>query len=192
MDRPQPQDAQLTEQGPRLRRLSTDGLTPPEIAAIRELLIAAFGTDEEERFTDDDWEHAVGGLHFVLDVGGEIVTHASVVERMLQVDGQPLRTGYVEAVATAPSREGAGLGSLVMTAVTSYIRETFELGALGTGRHRFYERLGWVTWRGPTSVRAADGDRRTPEDDGYLMVLETPSSPAARPVSRDQLRVAFR
>ncbi len=81
MDRPQPQDAQLTEQGPRLRRLSTDGLTPPEIAAIRELLIAAFGTDEEERFTDDDWEHAVGGLHFVLDVGGEIVTHASVVER---------------------------------------------------------------------------------------------------------------
>ncbi len=84
----------------------------------------------------------------------------------------------MEAVATAPSREGAGLGSLVMTAVTSYIRETFELGALGTGRHRFYERLGWVTWRGPTSVRAADGDRRTPEDDGYLMVLETPSSPA--------------
>jgi len=26
-------------------------------------LAEAFGNDEEERFTDDDWEHALGGLH---------------------------------------------------------------------------------------------------------------------------------
>ena len=140
--------------------------------------MAAFGADEEERFTDADWAHAVGGIHFVLDLDGEIVTHASVVERELHVAGRPLRTGYVEAVATASGREGAGFGSLVIADVTSYIRDRFELGALGTGRHRFYERLGWLTWTGPASVRTLEGPRRTSDEDGYILVLPTPSSPA--------------
>jgi aminoglycoside 2'-N-acetyltransferase I len=139
--------------------------------------VAAFGPDEEERFTDADWAHAVGGMHFVLDLDGEIVTHASVVERELHVAGRPLRTGYVEAVATASGREGAGFGSLVIADVTSYIRDRFELGALGTGRHRFYERLGWLTWTGPASVRTLEGPRRTSDEDGYILVLPTPSSP---------------
>lgn len=139
--------------------------------------MAAFGPDDEGRFTDDDWDHASGGIHFVLDLGGEIVTHASVVERELHVDRRPLRTGYVEAVATAPDREGAGHGSLVMADVTSYIRDRFELGALGTGRHRFYERLGWVTWAGPAFVRTTEGPQRTPDEDGHILVLPTPSSP---------------
>jgi aminoglycoside 2'-N-acetyltransferase I len=113
----------------------------------------------------------------VLELDGEIVAHASVVERELHVDGRPLRTGYVEAVATAPERQGRGLGSLVMDDVTAYVRERFELGALGTGRVSFYERLGWLAWKGPTSVRKADGPLRTPEDDGYVLVLPTPTSP---------------
>ena len=59
---------------------------------------------------------------------------------------------------------------------------------LGTGRHRFYERLGWQTWRGPTSVRAPEGMQRTPDEDGYILVLTTPSSPPldpAAPISCD-------
>jgi aminoglycoside 2'-N-acetyltransferase I len=151
-------------------------------------MAVAFGPDEEDRFTEEDWDHAIGGLHFVLDDDGVIVTHASVVERELQIDGRPLRTGYVEAVATAPDREGAGLGSLVMADVTAYIRETFELGALGTGRHHFYERLGWQTWTGPAFVREAGGPRRTLDEEGYILVLATPSSPPfdlADPISCD-------
>ncbi len=150
---------------------------PHEIAAIRVLLERAFGSDEVERFTDDDWDHAVGGVHFVLDLDGEIIAHASVVERELHVDDRPLRTGYVEAVATAPDRQGAGFGSLLMADVTAWIRDRFELGALGTGRQGFYERQGWLTWVGPSFVRTRDGLRQTPEEDGYIMVLPTPSSP---------------
>jgi len=171
------QEVDIAPDGVRLRRVSTPDLTPAETAAVRDLLAVAFGPDEDDRFTDQDWEHAVGGLHFVLDLGGEIVAHAAVVERDLHVDGRPLRTGYVEAVATAPDRQGIGLGSLLMADVTSYIRETFELGALGTGRHHFYERLGWLTWAGPSFVRTADGIQPTPDDDGYILVLPTPSSP---------------
>jgi aminoglycoside 2'-N-acetyltransferase I len=158
--------------------LATNELSAAEIAAIRRLMHDAFGMDRDERFTDDDWAHAVGGLHFVLELDDAIVAHASVVERELQVAGRPLRTGYVEAVATLPDRQGSGLGSLVMSDVSAYVRDRFELGALGTGRHHFYERLGWLTWTGPSFVRTADGPLRTPDDDGYILVLPTRSSPA--------------
>jgi aminoglycoside 2'-N-acetyltransferase I len=161
----------------RLRRVATDELSPAELGAIRAMLIEAFGDEPEVRLTDDDWTHALGGSHFVLDLDGEILSHAAVVEREIRVAGRPLRTGYVEAVATATDRQGRGLGTIVMTAVDDHVREHFELGVLGTGRHHFYERLGWRTWRGPSSVRWPDGLRATPDDDGYLMVLETPSSP---------------
>lgn len=173
---------------PRLRRLSTDELTPADVLGIRRMLQGAFGNEEDERFTDDDWEHAIGGVHFVLDIGGEVVAHASVVERDIHLGDRPFRTGYVEAVAAAPDRQGAGLGSLLMTEVTSWIRTHFELGALGTGRHRFYERLGWLAWAGPSYVRATDGPRRTPDEDGNILVLRTPSSPAldlGAPISCD-------
>ncbi len=161
----------------RLRRLSTPDLSADEVIAIRRLLEAAFGPDEEERFTEDDWQHAVGGVHFVLDVRAQIVGHAAVVERELHLDRQPLRTGYVEAVAVAPERQGRGLGSRLMADVDALIEERFQLGALGTGRHHFYERLGWRTWRGPSFVRSGTGPSRTPDDDGYILVLPTPTSP---------------
>lgn len=161
----------------RLRRLTTPELMADEVRSIRALMAVAFGSDEEERFSDDDWQHALGGVHFVLELDDEIVAHASVVERRLFVGGLPLRTGYVEAVATSPDRQGLGLGSIVMTDVTGYVREGFELGGLGTGRQSFYGRLGWRIWAGPSAVRTPDGERPTPDDDGFIMVLETPRSP---------------
>jgi aminoglycoside 2'-N-acetyltransferase I len=129
----------------RLRRLATDDLTPREVSEIRSVLDAAFGDDDEERFTDEDWDHAVGGLHVVLDIDGEIVAHGSLVERTLEIDHRPVRTGYVEAVATAPGRQGRGHGTSVTRAIGDEILARFELGALGTGSHGFYARLGWET-----------------------------------------------
>jgi aminoglycoside 2'-N-acetyltransferase I len=161
---------------PIVRGRFTEELTADEISRIRDLLWAAFPSGDEG-FTEDDWQHALGGRHFTVVVEGTIVSHASVVERELHVADQPLRTGYVEAVATAPDRQGQGLGSAVMRDAMRYIRATFDLGALGTGKHGFYERLGWKRWRGASFVRAPDGPRRTPAEDGYLMVLTTPTSP---------------
>jgi aminoglycoside 2'-N-acetyltransferase I len=162
---------------PRIRRLATRELTADERGVIRAVLDAAFGPDEEERFTDHDWEHAIGGTHVVLEVDGAILAHASVVERELRLADVPVRTGYVEAVAVDPHAQGRGYGTAVMREVGAIIQVGFALGALGTGSFHFYERLGWRSWRGPSSVRTADGDRPTPDDDGYLMVLATPRSP---------------
>lgn len=147
------------------------------MAAIRAILWAAFPPGEEG-FTEDDWQHALGGTHFLLEIDGAIAAHGSVVERELHVGGVPLRTGYVEAVATDPARQGRGLGTRLMTDVNAHIRAEFEVGALGTGSHHFYERLGWMTWQGPSSVRTAHGLERTPDEDGYILVLATPASPA--------------
>jgi len=140
-------------------------------------MTAAFGEDEEERFADSDWEHALGGVHVLVELDGVIVAHAAVVERELRFGGQPLRTGYVEAVATDPEQQGAGYGTLAMEAIDAIIRRDFEIGALGTGSHHFYERLGWETWQGPGFVRAPGGERRTPDEDGYILILRTPRTP---------------
>jgi aminoglycoside 2'-N-acetyltransferase I len=161
---------------PRIRWLATDRLRPAEVAALKELMAEAFAQDEHGGFTDEDWAHALGGTHFVADESGRIVSHASVVNRDIRVDGRPLRTGYVEAVATAVDRQGHGIGTAVMRAVAAHL-DAYQLGALGTGSHGFYQRLGWETWRGPSSVRTSEGERPTPEEDGYIMVLRTAQGP---------------
>jgi aminoglycoside 2'-N-acetyltransferase I len=169
-----------------IRQLWTDELTASEVKAIRDLLWAAFADDEDGAFTEDDWQHSIGGTHFVLEVDGKIVSHASVVERKLHVGRTPLRTGYVEAVATAVDQQRRGHGTAVMGGVNSYLAQRFELGALGTGSQGFYERLGWQVWSGPSFVRTMNGPQRTPDDDGYILVLKTPASPTldlAAPIS---------
>jgi aminoglycoside 2'-N-acetyltransferase I len=165
-----------------LRTVSTDQLTDAEVARLHELMRDAFAGDEHGGFSADDWEHALGGTHFVLESDGTIVGHASVVTRDIHVDSVPLLTAYVEAVATDPRRQRQGLGTQVMRAVGDFIDDgSWQLAALGTGSQAFYERLGWSVWRGPSFVRTVDGQAPTPDEDGYIMVRRTPRTPALRP-----------
>ena len=144
---------------------------------LRALLDAAWAGKEDE-FSDTDWGSALGGTHVFLEVGGAIVSHASVVGRILESGEHPMRTGYVEAVATRERDRGRGYASELMRAATDLIDERYELGALGTGLFDFYARFGWERWRGPTSVRTDDGELGTPHEDGFVMVHRTPTTPA--------------
>jgi aminoglycoside 2'-N-acetyltransferase I len=162
---------------PLVQRLATSELSDDDIAEIRELMRVAFSGDEHGGFGEDDWEHAIGGTHFLLRDAGRIVAHASVVDRDIRIGGAPVRTAYVEAVATLPEMQGRGFGTAVMREVGDLVAADYQLGALGTGSHHFYERLGWKTWRGPAFVRTAAGEERTPDDEGYILVLFTPQSP---------------
>ena len=120
----------------------------------------------------------MGGVHWLAEADGRLLGHASVVPRVLEADGVPIRTGYVEAVAVDPATQRRGVGSRLMTEAASHIADAYDLGALGTGEHPFYERLGWERWLGPTFERTAAGDVATPDEDGYVMVLRVGSSPA--------------
>ncbi len=170
-----------------MRRATTDELTSDEIAALREMVWAAF-VDDPEPFTEEDWEHSLGGVHFILEEGGRVVAHASVVERELHAGTHRLTTGYVEAVAARRDLQRQGYGSIVMRDVGEYIDDMFPLGALDTGVTAFYQRLGWVVWQGPTFVRTESGLLRTPDDDGNVLVRLTPATPEldlSAPISCD-------
>jgi aminoglycoside 2'-N-acetyltransferase I len=147
--------------------VATAALPPTRLHEVRSLLDAAFDGD----FSDDDWYHTIGGTHVMAVDEDRVVAHASVVARALDLGGRVMRTGYVEGVAAAPGRRGEGLGSSVMGELSAIVRDRFELGALSTDRHTFYERLGWERWRGPTFVRRAGGLDRSEEEDDGVMVL---------------------
>ena len=157
----------------------TDALSSAVLRQVRALMDVAFDDPDEpdEAFGDTDWDHALGGTHvLVLDGDGAVLSHASVVDRIIDVAGRPLRTGYVEAMATQPSAQGRGLGSRVMARIGEVIVARHQLGALATGVHPFYEQLGWERWEGPLFLRRGEEIVRTPEDDDAIMVLRVDRS----------------
>ena len=162
---------------PQVRECTTDALSSAEREVLRAMLGAAYDGD----FADEDWAHALGGVHFMVHEGEAIVAHACVVPRALEIrragsPPRPFPTGFVEAVATVHGRRGQGLGTAVMRAATVLVRERYALGSLCTGSTSFYARLGWERWRGLTFVRDDAGWSRTPEEDDTIMVLRTPST----------------
>ncbi|MEA2453363.1 MAG: aminoglycoside 2-N-acetyltransferase [Actinomycetota bacterium] len=150
-----------------VRALPTTEVSSSMLEEIHQLLVATFEGD----FADSDWEHTVGGIHFIVEDAGVVVSHASVVPRTLEVDSRPFQVGYVEGVGTDITRHGEGFASAAMTAATAYVRSNYEMGTLGTDLFGFYNRFGWENWTGPTYVRRDGGLTRTADDDGYLMVL---------------------
>lgn len=154
---------------------TTATLDDQVLAAARALCERAFGgSGPDDGFDDDDWAHALGGIHVLARDGeGAVIGHAAVVRRVVDAGGTPWRCGYVEAVAVAPDHQGRGIGSDVMAVVSQLVRDGHDLGVLGTGRTGFYVRLGWEPWRGTSWVRDPGTARlrRTAEDDDALMVL---------------------
>ena len=147
--------------------LRTADLAAELLAEVRAVVVAAYDGD----FLETDWANALGGHHVVVTSGGAVLAHAAVVPRTLEVAGRPVRTGYLEAVATATEHRRQGRGSAAVRAATALVRERYPLGALSTGLHGFYGRLGWLRWEGPTAVRRGDAVERTPDDDDGVMVL---------------------
>jgi aminoglycoside 2'-N-acetyltransferase I len=149
---------------------SADELSAADRREIVDLCSAAFQEEMGRLF-----ELLPGSRHVLARRGRRLVGHACWVERWLQPAGmRPLRTAYVEAVATDPALHGRGIGSAVMRRVADEIRG-WEVGGLSPARESFYRRLGWETWRGPTAVRMGEDVVPTPGEE--VMVLRTPLTP---------------
>jgi aminoglycoside 2'-N-acetyltransferase I len=150
----------------------TGHLESATLAAIRTLLDEVFAPVPEERFTDDDWDHAVGGLHAVVREGADVVGHASLVQRRLLHGGRALRTGYVEAVAVRADRQGRGYGTALLDALEPVIDRAYDLGALSaTDRAAaFYRARGWHRWGGRTFALTPRGVERTADEDAGVHV----------------------
>ncbi len=109
-----------------LHTASTHVLTSFFVRDVRALLDAAF----DGVFTDDDWDHAIGGVHVWVTGSRGVISHGSLVERTLVCSGATLQVGYVEAVATEASHRRQGHGARVMRRIGDLIREPYPLGAL--------------------------------------------------------------
>jgi aminoglycoside 2'-N-acetyltransferase I len=157
----------------RLRTAPTADLSRTTLVGVRRLLDEAFAG----RFDDEDWAHALGGLHVLATVDGELAGHAAVVGRQLIAGGRTLRTGYVEAVATSPRLRRRGAGAAVMAEVERLVTGGAELGALASSALAvpFYRARGWTEWTGPTAALTPDGVVETPDE--VVFVLRTAATP---------------
>jgi aminoglycoside 2'-N-acetyltransferase I len=166
-----------------IRTVVTADLTPAETDRLRAFLDDAF----DGRFGDDDWSHALGGVHVLATVDGDLAAHAAVVGRQVMVGEETLRTGYVEAVATGSAWRRRGIGSALMDPVERLVAGGFELGALAASDDgaRLYERRGWLPWAGPLAALTPQGIVPTPDE--QVFVLATPSTPLTLdPTRRDR------
>jgi aminoglycoside 2'-N-acetyltransferase I len=151
-----------------LRTGHTADLAPGTLAAVRALLDRVF-----EDMSDHDWDHALGGVHALVWEDGELIGHASVIQRRLLHGGRALRAGYVEGVAVRADRRRRGHGAALMKALEPVVRGAYDVGALGAtdAAAAFYTALGWEAWQGPTSALTPTGIVRTADDDGSIYVL---------------------
>lgn len=170
-----------------IERVATSDLRPRVLGALNDLWTEAYREDLSRYFED------IGhGVHLIGRRGTEVVSHAMWVERKLYPQGlPPLRSAYVELVATRVADQGKRFATAVMERLADEMRP-FDIGALSPAVPRFYERLGWEMWRGPLFVRGAGdispaSERNSPPDaaqaretpDEFVMVLRTPNTPAA-------------
>jgi aminoglycoside 2'-N-acetyltransferase I len=152
----------------------TEDLTPEFKQTIIDLCVAAHeSTEFEKMFTV---YFPSGGRHFLVWEDDFLASHAVVTTRWAQPDGHPeLKTAYVDAVSTHPSRQHMGFGTTVMRDLAASI-DDYEIACLQTDLRGFYERLGWELWRGPLAGRGEAGRIPTPDQRG-VMVLRLPNTP---------------
>jgi aminoglycoside 2'-N-acetyltransferase I len=152
-----------------VRTAHTADLDAGTLAAARALLDQVFAGE----MTDDDWEHALGGVHALAWEGPNLVGHASVIQRRLVHGGRALRAGYVEGVAVRADRRRRGYGAAMMAALERVIRGAYDVGALAATDEgaRFYAACGWRRWRGPCLSLTPAGVVRTAVADGCVFVL---------------------
>lgn len=144
--------------------------SPTLRAAVLELCEAAYGERLEQYLQD------IGpGRHFLGSVDRRLVAHLMVVQRTLvPVGGSPLRTAYIELVATAPHEQGKGYASALLRYAATQLAG-FDIAALSPTSAAFYARLGWELWTGPLAVRTAAGLDPTPDES--VMILRLPRTP---------------
>jgi GNAT superfamily N-acetyltransferase len=152
-----------------------DRLDPRVRAEIIALCEAAYNEDFSTAF-----EHFTGTVHVIArDREGALASHAMWVTRWLQPEHHdPLRTAYVEAVATAPHRRRCGFGTAVMERLVDAVKAdpAWELIALSPAVPEFYARRGWESWLGPLAIRRDGSIERSPPDE-LVMFQRLPQTP---------------
>ena len=154
-----------------IEHIGSAALTPKLADAVRSLCDAAYNTATAPFF-----EALGAGEHLLGLRDGELVSHLMWVMRWLQPAGQaPLRTAYVEMVATVPEAQRLGYASTLLEQFVPLVGG-YDVAALCPATDSLYGRLGWQFWRGPLSARR-DG-QVLPTLEERVMILRLVQTPA--------------
>ncbi|MFE1404383.1 GNAT family N-acetyltransferase [Streptomyces sp. NPDC058770] len=153
---------------PALRTAHTHQLAPAALDEIRAFLDTAFEGD----FSDEDWDHALGGIHAYIRDDSGVLAHGSVGQRRVVRAGRSYRIGYVEAVAVRADRRREGLGGRVMAALEQVVDRAYAFAALSASEEgaAMYAGRGWWVWPGRIAVQGPHGIERLPEEEGSTYV----------------------
>jgi aminoglycoside 2'-N-acetyltransferase I len=149
------------------RTVSDQQLDDTQHHAIRALLNVAF----DHEFSDEDNDHAAGGVRVIAMDGAQIVGHAALVARSITIAGTLHTVGYVEGVAVLPSYQGQGIGAQIIRQITDMAQRDFVVNMLSTGETDFYAKFGWQRFVGQSFVDDHGTIVRTADEDEGLMLL---------------------
>jgi aminoglycoside 2'-N-acetyltransferase I len=149
----------------------SDALSASDLDEVRALCSDAYREDFTRHL-----DQIGPGSHLLGRREGILVSHVMWVTRLLQPTSlEPLRTAYVEAVATEPAYQRRGYATALLRRLAEEVHD-FDLAALAPSDETFYARLGWEVWRGPLLIRRGRVLEATPDE--TVMVLRLPHTPA--------------
>jgi GNAT superfamily N-acetyltransferase len=134
---------------------------PPETdEAIRRSLCAAFPEKEAAFFAySRAWHGSPPSYSVFLERDRRVVAHAGVVDRVVRIDGTPVRAAGVQNVFVLPESLGGGLSGLVMNAAMREARgRGFDVGMLFCVPQirKVYSRVGWIDLGEREALRIRD------------------------------------
>jgi len=134
-------------------------------AAIRRGLCACFPNDREHFASHRDWHGSVPAWSVVLEEGTEVVAHAAVVDRVIDVGGLSVHVAGVLNVFVLPEWRGKWLVHRVMSAAMEEARRReFDCGLLFCvpALEKVYARTGWRTLSARRITRVDEEGRELP------------------------------
>jgi len=111
---------------------------PNDHRAIRELLLAAFGTSEEANLVERLRAHGDAAIEFVVETDGAIAGHI-----LLSPMQAPFRALALAPIAVVPVRQNAGIGGALIRAGLEQARIAGWQAVFVVGEPDYYTRFGF-------------------------------------------------
>ena len=164
-----------------LLALSIRAERPDDPAAIRALVAAAFGPDDDtEDFVEAVRERAEVCLAEVAIAAGAIVGHAQWCDAPLIVDGRRVRAAYLSCLSAEPALRRRGIGSALVRSGLTQLAERCYAAATLLGDPAYYGRFGFS----PELAERIDAPHRS-RGRGFQAFELTAGAMAGRTVASD-------
>jgi GNAT superfamily N-acetyltransferase len=120
---------------------------------------------------------------FLVWEGDRLVTHVGVLDRTIQVGGEPRHVAGVYAVMTRPADRGKGYASAALRRAADFMRDELPRAEHGLlvcidERLPFYGRLGWQRIDAPVAFDQPGGRRQVNEINTMVLPLRGKAWPA--------------